>query len=614
MPDVHHNPPNEKKPGNAGQALAVCLFLLLAVAIVFGRTVEHDFINLDDDMGVSENPWVHEGLTADSIRWAFTSRHLGNWDPITWISHIIDWRLYGDNAGGHHLTNVLLHAAAAVLLFLALRAMTGRLWPSALAAALFAVHPLQVESVAWVTARKDVLSGFFFMLALLAYAAYARCERFSLGRYLAVIVLFALGLMSKPMLVTLPCVLLLLDYWPLRRFARLRSLGDDPPPLWRPIVEKIPLFLLAIACCIVTVWAQQVPEHEYGPWRSRVGNAAISYADYLVRYFHPVDLAPLAPRTAFDLPLGRVVGAFSILLLISGAVLLRPRKRPYPLVGWLWFAGMLFPVIGLVPFGTQAAADRFTYLPQIGLGIVLAWGAAELCDTWPKLRRVCAAASIAAIVALIAVAARQTAYWRDSETLWNRTLACTANNYMAHNSLGNALAARGKYTEAADQYRKAIELLPEFASAHYNLGLTQARRGRLDEAVAHYRNAVRLNNNHARAHNNLADALLTIGLVDEAIEHARTAIRIAPDYPEYHFTLGNVWLIAEQYNGAVVEYQKALAAGSANAAECHVRLALAHLRLGQRERAAEHYREALRIQPNVLDDRPQLEAHFSEKL
>ena len=650
MSDIPHNPLKENRAGNTIQVTAVCVLLLLAVVIIFGQTLDFDFINLDDDLGVSDNPWVQEGLTAKSVHWAFTNRRLGNWDPVTWISHIIDWQLFGDNAGGHHSTNLLLHAGAAILLFLALRKMTGVFWPCALAASLFAVHPLRVESVAWITERKDVLSGFFFMLTLLAYAGYVRHGRFSTVRYLAVIVCFTLGMLSKPMLVTLPCVLLLLDYWPLRRFSAELSTEDtlvaesrvgqakrSPTTVFPAVggaafrlthptkrsaedtlrlltIEKIPLFIIAAVCCVITVWAQHVPDYEHGPWDWKIGNSAISAVNYLARFFYPVGLAPLETRTSFDLPVARAVGCALILLGISIFAFLWPRKRPYLPVGWLWYVGMIIPVIGLVPFGTQAMADRFTYLPQIGLCIALAWGAAELCRTRPSMLAACSLASVAAIVVLMACAWQQTTYWRDSETLLKRTLACTSNNYMAHNSLGNALAKNGKLDEAAAQYRKAIELLPNYSSAYYNLGVTEGRRGRLYEAITQYRKALRANPNLATAHNNLADALLTIGRTDEAIEHAGAAIQLVPDNPKYHFTLGNIWLIGERFNGAVEEYQNSLDAGSQTPAECHIRLALALIRLNRRAEAAEHYRKALEIEPTVLDDRPELDVYLSKEL
>ncbi len=403
-------------------ALAVCGLLLLAVGLVFGQTVGYQFINLDDDTGVYHNDQVTGGLNWPSVAWAFTHRHFGNWDPLTWLSHMLDWQLYGPWAGGHHLTNVLLHTATAILLFVVLRQMTARPWPSALAAALFAVHPLRVESVAWVTERKDVLSGLFFMLTLWAYLGYVRRVREthhgSAGAfhapywYLAVMVLFALALMAKPMVVTLPCVLLLLDYWPLGRFSDIKPRPAVAPTIattgrgfvWRLLLEKVPLLVLVAGSCWVTVWAELVSLYEFFPLRWQIGNLLISYVTYLRHVFYPVDLAPLAPRLGPDLPSWQIAGAALILLTISAGAFALRRRCPYLLVGWLWYVGMLLPVIGLVPFGTQGAADRFTYLPQIGLCIAVAWGAADACGSRPYLRWAGGIASALLLAALTACA------------------------------------------------------------------------------------------------------------------------------------------------------------------------------------------------------------------
>ena len=352
--------------------------------MVFGQTVRHEFINCDDDQYVYENPQVARGFTAQGIVWAFTHFHSANWHPLTWLSHMLDCQLYGLNhPGGHHLTNVLLHAASAILLFLVLRQMTGDLWPSAFVAALFAIHPLHVESVAWVAERKDVLSGLFFMLTLAAYVGYAR-RPFSLLRYLLVTVLFALGLMAKPMLVTLPFVLLLLDYWPLGRIGaavpqspqQARLPRQSSLALRRVLLEKLPWLVLTAASCVVTRFAQQTAlvSTERLPLPSRIANALVSYVAYLGQFFYPVGLAVLYPYPQSTLPIWKIVGALLLLVGISLAVLACRRKCPYLLVGWLWYLGMLVPVIGLVQVGDQSMADRYTYLTQIGLYIALAWG------------------------------------------------------------------------------------------------------------------------------------------------------------------------------------------------------------------------------------------------
>ena len=364
------------------QVLAVCGLLFLAVALVFGQTVRHEFVTLDDDEYVYENPHVLHGLNLPGITWAFTQRNI-YWGPTLWLSFMVDGQLYGPGPGGYHLSNVLLHAATAVLLFLVLRRMTGRLWPSALVAALFAVHPLRVESVAWVTERKDVLGGLFFVLTLGAYVGYAR-HRFSIARYAAVMVFFVLGVAAKPTLLTVPPLLLLLDYWPLGRVAQSGRLSA----FWRLTVEKVPLFLIMAACCTLFVSGQTKALTSAGQfsWSWRLGNAMISYVGYLGQSLYPAGLAVVYPRLGPSLPPGKLAAALLVLTAITAAALASRRRCPYFFIGWLWYLGMLVPTIGFVQFGVQTVADRFTYLPQIGLCIALAWGAADVFRRWPNRR------------------------------------------------------------------------------------------------------------------------------------------------------------------------------------------------------------------------------------
>ncbi len=383
---------------------------------------------------------------------------------------MLDCHFFGLNAHGHHATNVVLHAATAGLLLLVLRQMTDRAWPSTLAAALFAIHPLRVESVAWVAERKDVLSGLFFMLTLAAYVGYAR-RPFSLGRYLLAIGLYALGLMAKPMLVTLPLLMLLLDYWPLGRFRAIGSNATSPPsnegasaggtnrretPLgrpsscWRLILEKLPFLALTVVSCLVTVWAQgeEVWSVDRLPLRCRIDNALVSYVAYLGQLFWPRGLVAFYPHPGTTLPVWKVAGAAVVLAGISAAALAGWRRRPYLLVGWLWCVGMLAPVIGLTQTGLQGMADRFTYLPQIGLDIALVWGASDLCRSWPHRRRLLSMAATLLLAVLMGCAWRQTCFWHDSEALWLHALACTSQNYVAHNNYGLSLAARRHVDEA----------------------------------------------------------------------------------------------------------------------------------------------------------------------
>ena len=587
------------------QAFSVCVFLLLAIALVFGQTVHQEFVNLDDNVGVSENSWVTQGLTWQGIRWAFSNRLIHNFTPLTWISHMAVWELYCPEAGGHHLVNVLLHAVTTLLLFLVLRQMTASTWPSALAAALWAIHPLRVESVAWVTERKDCLSGLFFALTLWTYLAYlhrrswwARCLM-----YLAVMVLYALGLLSKPMLATLPCVLLLLDYWPLKRMGPPWSLSK----LVLLILEKLPLLAMAAAACARTVWAESVAEYpSRGLWWT-FGNGLLSYVVYLRQFFWPTDLAVLYPLRGPDLPPWHVLGAALVLLAVTAAALVWRRKCPYLLVGWLWFLGMLLPVVGFVPFGNEGPADRFTYLPQIGLCMAVAWGAAVWCRGLAWRRWVCSVASASAIAALMVCAWQQTSYWHDSETLWKRTLACTKDNYWVHSLLGNTLALKGRTSDAIEQFQKALSINPHFLQGYFELGVAEAKLGQFDEAMASYRRAIVDNNPQSNPHyvsaqNNLGYILSIRGEPYEALEHIEEALRVKPDLAEAHYNHGFVLHSLGHFRMQSRSTRKPCEL-KPNYAEPHFYLALVYEALGRRADAIEQYREALKIKPDLVEAR-----------
>ncbi len=645
--------------------LAVCCLLALAVAAVFAQTVRHEFINFDDNVYVYDNPPIADGVTAGAIAWSFTSFHASNWHPLTWLSHALDCQLYGPHQPGwHHLTNVVLHAAVAIALFLVLWQMTGNLWPSAFVAAVFAVHPLRVESVAWVAERKDLLSGLFFMLTLGAYLRYVR-HPFSWGRYLSVIAVFALGLMAKPMLVTLPFVLLLLDYWPLGRIS-LRGGADilvcqgdggdsgrqeclpHRPALRRLIVEKIPLLVLAAASCVVTSLAQHsaIIPIDFVPISSRIVNALFSYVAYIGQFFYPSGLALLYPYPSAGIPLWKVVGAVAVLVGISAAAVLARRRLPYLFVGWFWYVGMLVPVIGLMQVGLQAMADRYTYLPQIGLCIAVAWGAANVAVGWPYRRWVYGVASLLLVAGLMAGAWRQTSYWNNSETLWTRTLACTSGNVFAHNNLGAALAKRDEvmaaiahfeqaaalsptfalsyanlgaaldasgrpeaaaiayrkaellpYIDAIEQYRQALAINPKSWFAHANLGNALAGCGQLEDAAAEYLKAVEIRPDFAVAHNNFANILLTQGRNDEAIAEYRKAIALDSKYADACNNLGAVLAGRGELDAAVALFRRAVQI-TPTSATAHGNLGMALSKQGKIEEAMDQWRERVRLQPN----------------
>jgi protein O-mannosyl-transferase len=562
-------PGPKRRASNPYATAAVCGLLLLAIGLVFGQTLRHAFVNVDDDKYVYENRNVSGGLTVTGIAWAFTHSYAHNWHPLTWLSHMLDCQLYGLEPWGHHLTNLLLHAAATLLLFLVLRQMTGDLWPSALVAAVFAVHPLHVESVAWVAERKDVLSGLFLMLTLGAYVGYVR-HGFSWARYLAVVVLFAMGLMAKPMLVTLPLLLLLLDYWPLGRFRALaeeKAQSDRGMPrgrsgfAWRLVVEKLPLVAMAIASSAVTVRAQH--EALRGnqcfalPWR--IGNALTSYATYLGQLFYPADLAVFYPHPADSLPIGKAVAAFLLLAAITAGVWALRRRAPYLVVGWLWYLGSLVPVIGLVQVGEQAMADRYTYLTQIGIYLALAWGVADVWRAWPRRRWALGVASAAVIVGLTASAWRQASYWCNNDALWEHALACTSRNNFAHNNLGNVLLSRGQVRDALDHFQAAMAISPGSAEVHNNLANALLRDGQRQEAIEHYREASKIDPQSANIQYNLGVALIAGGRLDVAIGHFKEAVRINPEYADAHNNLGAALGQQGLLDEAIVHFQKALA-------------------------------------------------------
>jgi len=494
--------------------------------MVFGRTLWDDFVNYDDPRYVYQNTRITSGLNISGIAWAFTHIHSENWHPLTTITHMLDCQLYGLKASGHHFTNLLLHTIAVLLLFVLLQQMTGALWRSAFVAALFAIHPLHVESVAWVAERKDVLSGVFFMLTLLAYFHYTRAP--SNWRYLIVAFVFALGLMSKPMLVTLPFVLLLLDYWPLGRIKAQRP--DIRRQLLKLVAEKIPLIALSAVSGVITFLAQRhaIGWTEQLPMLARINNAIVAYVIYIRQMFWPLNLAVFYPHPENRLPPWEIALALAVLVSITSAAVILRRKAPYFITGWFWYLGMLVPVIGLVQVGWHGHADRYTYLPQIGLYIAGSWALADLSVSWRHRRMVLSAAALFVIGALSWSAWMQTSYWRDSETLFTHALAVTKNNDVAENNLGIIFLQKGQLDEAISRLQAAIDLRPENGPAHDNLAKALLQKGRLEEAMVHYRKFLEIEPHNVEARNILGTALIQQGHVKEAIQQWQEALAIEP--------------------------------------------------------------------------------------
>jgi len=555
--------------------LATCLGLVALVWAVFGRTVHFDFVSYDDPGYVYQNPVITQGLSLSGICWVFTHADVGTWFPVTDISHQIVWQLCGANPSGHHLVNVMLHAATAVCLFLALNRLTRQFWPAAVVAAVFAIHPLRVESVAWVVERKDVLSGLFFMLTLWAWACHVQKSGSSAGSvttadppgrltsgYWLALVFFALGLMSKSMLVTLPVILLLLDFWPLNRLAN-HSTNPPRSPLriWLGLIlEKTPFLLLSLATGIITMVTQQtvITVANSTTCFSRASNALLTYADYLGHMLYPVGLTVTYAHPSANPALWQVALAALLLLVVSAAALIWRRTHPWLAVGWFWYLVTLLPVIDMMQASQNARADRYTYLPQIGCCIIVVWGTIALSSTWRQRRPLLTAATIILILCLSAGAYIQTGYWKNSEHLWNHALACKSDLAYVHNSLGSALFNAGKRPEAISHFEKSLQLDPDNPEAHVNLGVALAVQKDHPAAIRHFERALQLNPYSSSAHDNLGDSLAALGKPDEAIQHFRRALELNPDLVSAHYALGFALATEEKWDEAIPHYEQAL--------------------------------------------------------
>ena len=627
-------------PKKRGVIVAICAVLAAITWLIFGQTLAHDFVNYDDEIYVYDNAKVAAGLSLQNIAWAFTHTVCANWHPLTVISHMLDCQLYGLKPAGHHFTNVLLHTIAVILLFLVLRQMTGTLWRSAFVAAVFAIHPLHVESIAWISERKDVLSAVFFMLTLGAYTRYTRT--LSLTSYLFVLLFFGFGLMSKPILVTVPFVLLLLDYWPFKRFVpeSPRKLGHpnrakNRANIRRIFLEKIPLLFLSFASCAATVLAQR---HFINPidklsLAERLGNAAVAIIIYVRQLVWPSGLSVFYPHPRHGLSAAQVSVAALLLVAVSAAAFSYRRKHPYLLTGWFWFLGMLVPVSGIVQVGTQAHADRYTYLPQIGLYILVTWFVADIALSWRNRRVLVGTAMVSSIVILMWPAWKQTSYWRDGRTLWTHALDVnpqndTAHNGLcnlalkqnrfeeavfharealqvrsdsadAHNNLGLALLGAGQKAEARIEFQKVIETSPSRPRVHYNLATLLLDSGQLDEAIAEFQKELEIQPESVEAQNNLGSALEQRGAFDDAVVCFRRAIQLDPHRTKLHYNLATVFLKQGQFDQAIPYLEKELQINPASA-EAHNDLGIALSQKGQIEEAIGQWQKTLELQPHNL--------------
>ena len=574
--------------------LLICISVSVIVFVVYWPVQHYDLISLDDIDYISGNPYAKAGLTWESLSWAMKDVHTGYWHPLTWVTHMLDYQLFGSRVGGHHWTNVIFHIANSVLLYVILKRMSGSAWKSALVATLFAVHPLNVESVAWVSERKNVLCTFFWFMGIWSYSYYV--VRPTPCRYCLILVTFSLGLMSKPMIVTFPFTLLLLDYWPM---GRLTSWKMFP----RLIFEKMPLFILSAIVGIVTFLSSLHGDVTISidklPMGNRLANAGVSYAKYLERMFWPQNLAVFYPYSR-EFSLVQTSTAFLLLSVISCLAIFFVHKYRYALTGWLWYLGTLVPVIGLIQVGKQAMADRYAYVPMIGLFIIIAWGIPDLLRGWPLRKIIFLISSAAVISSLMICSVLQVRYWRNGVTLFEHALLATDINSRAHYNLGIALTDMGKLNEAVYHLESAIKLEPEYAGPYGYMGLALAREGKTDEAIVYYREALRIKQDDETTHNNLGVALAGRGKFDEAILHFQLALRIRPDYLHANRNMAGALAKLGKMEEAIGYYEKALKLDRDNAVT-HNNLGLALAGVGRDQEAIGHFQEALKINPSYED-------------
>ncbi|MGZ4972121.1 MAG: tetratricopeptide repeat protein [Limisphaerales bacterium] len=589
------------------KTISICLGLALAVLGVFSPALKCDFTNYDDPSYITDNPHIQQGITAESLKWAFTSGHASIWHPLTWISHMLDVQIYGLNPTGHHLTNVLIHAASTALMFLVVRRMTGALWASAFIAAMFGLHPLRVESVVWACQRKDVLSTLFWILTASAYVHYVQTSA-RRQKWLALALLFfAFALMSKPMVVTLPFVLLLIDFWPLKRINASRVSFATLKPL---LFEKLPFFALAVIASIVTVFVERAAMPSLGAltFSERVENAFIAYMRYVGKTLWPSNLE-LPYLTPGHWPWWQIVASITLVALITVIAFRHLRTRPFLAVGWFWFLGTLVPVIGVLQSGYQAMADRFSYVPSVGLFILITWSAVEFL----RNRTALALAAAIAIAACCVLTNLQIGYWKNSRTLFRHAIEVDPRNYVAYTMLGLDLADSGQPEQAIPLYKKAIEIDPTYADAYNNLGSALVNTGDLDAAIHEYQTALNIDPNDPVAHNNYGIALAMKGQSDEAIAQFRLAV---PHHASSHGNLGNAYaaqandLLAhgntaaaqQKFDDAVAEFTQILTAYDPQA---HYNLGSVLAQRGKLDEAIQQFRTAIQIKP----ENP--EAHFA---
>jgi protein O-mannosyl-transferase len=575
---------------NKKNTYLIAIFLIIASLAAFGRIAGNDFINLDDTVYIIENNHIKSGINFTSIKWAFTDIFVSNWIPLAFISHILDWSLFGANASGHHMVSLLLHIGAVIFLFLFLNKTTNNLYSAAFAAAIFAVHPLRVESVAWAAERKDVLSMFFGMAALYTYAFYADSSK--LSQYFICLILFTLSLLSKPMLVTLPIVFLLLDYWPLGRWQKAIATppGNRARMMGRIVWDKAPFIFLTIPSGIIT-YVAQYGTADYKPFLTRISNAMIAYIAYLKKIFWPVDLVLLS--YSIESSLWQIIACFLILSGVTIVVIYLLKKKPFLFVGWFWYLGTLIPVIGFVPIFAPMA-DHYTYLPSIGIAIMLSWGIPSWMNSKENIMKILCPAATVVLVILIVLTWRQCSHWENSIKLWNHALQVTKDSSFAYRNRGVAYDNLGRYDLAIADFNEAIRLKPDFILAYFNRGNAYFNNGRFDMAIADFNETIRLKPDFILAYFNRGNAYFNNGRFDMAIADFNEAIRLKPYYPYSFFNRGTAYLRNGQYDLAVRDYSEAILLNP-NAPEYYNNRGMAYFMQGDKEPGCRDVKKACEL-------------------
>ncbi len=585
--------PNKSNIHDGKKKLFIYIALAVVMFAVYWQVHGYDFINYDDPAYITENNQVQSGMTSNGFCWAFSTKYFGLWNPLVWISFMLDYELYGLHAGGYHVTNLILHILSALLLFGLVHRMTGALWKSAFVAAFFALHPLHVESVAWISERKDVLSAFFWMLTLCLYVFYT--EKPVVQRYGLVLVSFVLALLSKPMVITLPVIMMLLDYWPLKRFESQQGNG-----LWWQIKEKWPLFGLSFLLVLITLYTPGTNvSYQFLPLEVRLANAPVALVTYLIKTFWPFNLAVFYPFPA-HIPIGQTWGTLLLMIVISIGVMIFAKRQPYLFVGWFWFVITIALVIGILQIGEFSMADRYHYLPSIGIAIMLAWGMPLLFTLKTLHKKILFPAAITLLIMMSVITWKQCGYWKNSITVFSHALNATKNNYLAHNNLGLALFTEGIIDEAIRHYNEVIRLRPHDVVPLQNKAIVYTRIGQYQMAIENYNQSIRMNPDDAEAYYAKGNIYLGLGQYQKAADDLSRAIALRPDNPAIYYHRGTAYIHLAQYQQAIADYSQAVALNPAYF-DAYNNRAFIYLKLGWYQQAVGDYSQAIRLKPDYAD-------------